>query len=36
LNNFRSTKMTINYFVVQPGLEPGLTGPESVVLPLHH
>ena len=23
-------------FVVQPGLEPGLTGPESVVLPLHH
>ncbi len=23
-------------FVVQPGFEPGLTGPESVVLPLHH
>ena len=22
--------------VVQPGLEPGQTGPESVVLPLHH
>ena len=24
------------FFVVQPGLEPGQTGPESVVLPLHH
>ena len=22
--------------VVQPGFEPGQTGPESVVLPLHH
>ncbi len=24
------------YFVVLPGFEPGQTGPESVVLPLHH
>ena len=24
------------YVVVLPGLEPGQTGPESVVLPLHH
>ena len=23
-------------FVGIPGLEPGMTGPESVVLPLHH
>ena len=24
------------HLVVQPGFEPGQTGPESVVLPLHH
>ena len=30
------TQKNDRLFVVQPGLEPGLTGPESVVLPLHH
>ena len=24
------------FFVGVPGFEPGMTGPESVVLPLHH
>ena len=24
------------FFVGLPGFEPGMTGPESVVLPLHH
>ena len=26
----------LNFSVGLPGLEPGKTGPESVVLPLHH
>ena len=26
----------LQYFVGVPGLEPGLTEPKSVVLPLHH
>ena len=29
-------KLTFDDLVGIPGLEPGKTGPESVVLPLHH
>ena len=28
--------LTAVFFVGVPGFEPGMTGPESVVLPLHH
>ena len=32
-----SVRISVSFFVVGlPGLEPGKTGPESVVLPLHH
>ena len=32
----RELKTQLSHFVGIPGLEPGMTGPESVVLPLHH
>ena len=31
-----SYRITRLFYVVLPGFEPGQTGPESVVLPLHH
>ena len=34
--SFDTPSQSFNLFVGLPGLEPGKTGPESVVLPLHH
>ena len=35
-NKKKELKVFQLFFVGLPGLEPGKTGPESVVLPLHH
>ena len=32
----KNIQKLLQYFVGVPGLEPGLTEPKSVVLPLHH
>ena len=32
----KDATLRLHLFVGIPGLEPGMTGPESVVLPLHH
>ena len=32
----RKMPFSLTNYVGIPGLEPGMTGPESVVLPLHH
>ena len=37
-NTYKKERLQLKslFFVGIPGLEPGKTGPESVVLPLHH
>ena len=36
INKKKRLQNEVSFFVGIPGLEPGKTGPESVVLPLHH